>query len=132
MIKKLFDSLNFFYLCFKKKVQGSYISHSLLTCTGRQKTCDFLSEFCNCSLYPVIQGAVQYTYLFKLNRTLRFAYKIKSVFFCIDLPFGENHIYPIPGVPCKFGEDIFNIKDVVLIFQKDHQVLSCIFIIQSF
>ena len=44
---------------------------------------------------------------------------IKStVFFRIDLPFGGHHICPIHGVPCKFGQDIFNIKDVVLIFQK--------------
>ena len=65
-----------------------------------------------------IKLSVIYTYLFKINRTLRFAYKIKSIF-RIDLPFGGNHIYPIPGVPCKFGKDIFNIKAVVLIFQKD-------------
>ena len=53
-----------------------------------------------------------------INWTLLFTYKINS-FFCIDLPFGGNHIYPIPGMPFKFGKDIFNIKAVVLIFQKD-------------
>ena len=35
------------------------------------------------------------TGLFKINRTLLFTYKIKC-FFRIDLPFGRNHIYPIP------------------------------------
>ena len=40
-------------------------------------------------------------------------------FLCIDLPFGGHLICPIHGVPCKFGKDIFNIKDAVLIFQKD-------------
>ena len=44
-----------------------------------------------------------YTGLFKINRT-------HSFFFCIDLPFGRNSIYPIYGIPCKFGKAIFNIK----------------------
>ena len=38
--------------------------------------------------------------------------------YCIDLPFRGHHICPIHGVPCKFGKDFFNIKDVVLIFSK--------------
>ena len=62
--------------------------------------------------------SVWYTYLFKINRTLRFAYKINS-FLCIDLPFGGHDICPIHGVPYKFGKYIFTIKDAVLIFQKD-------------
>ena len=64
--------------------------------------------------------SVQYinTGLFKIKRTLRFAYKINN-FYRIDLPFGGHHICPIHGMPCTFGKDIFNIKDVVLIFQKD-------------
>ena len=53
-------------------------------------------------------------HLFKIKRTLRFAYKI-NIYYRIDLPFGGNHIRPIHEVPCK---DIFNIKDAVLIFQK--------------
>ena len=60
----------------------------------------------------------QNSYLFKINRTLRFAYKINSLS-RIELPFGGHHICSIHGVPCKFGKDIFNIKDVVLIFQND-------------
>ena len=47
--------------------------------------------------------------------TLRFAYKI-NIFFRI--PFGGHHICPMHGVPCEFGKDIFNIKDIVLISQK--------------
>ena len=59
-----------------------------------------------------------FTYLFKIERTLRFAYKIKKNF-CIHLPFGGHHMCPMHGVPCKFGKDILNIKDVVLIFQNE-------------
>ena len=61
---------------------------------------------------------VIHTGLFKINRILGFAYKIKS-FSRIDPPFGGHHICPIQEMLCKFGEDIFNIKAVVLIFQKD-------------
>ena len=60
----------------------------------------------------------QNSYLFKINRTLRFAYKINSLS-RIELPFGGHHICSIHGVPCKFGKVIFNIKGVVLIFQKN-------------
>ena len=58
------------------------------------------------------------TGLFKIKRTLCFAYKINN-YYRIDLPFGGHLIWPIHGVARKFGKDIFNIKDVVLIFQKD-------------
>ena len=68
--------------------------------------------------YQYYELKVSNTYLFKINRTLRFAYKIKS-FFRIDRPFGVHHICSIHGVHCKFGKDIFNIKVEVLIFQKD-------------
>ena len=69
---------------------------------------------CNITQYPVPE-----TYLFKINWTVHFAYKINRFFFRRDLPFGWYHICPIHVVPCKFGKDIFNIKDAVLIFQKD-------------
>ena len=61
----------------------------------------------------------------KINRTLCFAYKINSCFY-IALSFGGHHICPIHRVPCKFGKDIFDIKDTVLIFQKD--LLFCFII----
>ena len=65
-----------------------------------------------------IHSMAIFTDLFKINRILCFAYKMKS-FSRIDLPFRGNHICEIHGVPCNFGKDIFNIKDVWLIFQKD-------------
>ena len=71
-----------------------------------------------CHLEPNM-GYMKNTYLFKIKPgTLHFAYKFKS-FFSIDLPFEGHHICPFHGVPCKFGKDIFNIKNALLIFQKD-------------
>ena len=51
-------------------------------------------------------------------QALRFVYKINSMY-RRDLPFGGHHVCPIHGMPCKFGKDIFNIKDAILIFQND-------------
>ena len=56
-------------------------------------------------------------YLFKINRTLRFAYKINHLY-CIELPFGGHHICPIYGVPCKFGKDILEELDTYDVLQR--------------
>ena len=57
-------------------------------------------------LQPIIKERSN-TVLFKIKRTLCFAYKI-------------NIFLAIHGVPCKFGKDICNFKDVVFIFLNPH------------
>ena len=42
------------------------------------------------------KNVMELTGLFKINRTLHFAFKTNSLF-RIDLPFGGHHIYPIHG-----------------------------------